>query len=145
MFVVVLYLIDYFLCLCLFTSLFKIKQKMSVQTVKNFPEFHVTFHNLSSYQTALVSPVYFLQNVRCTLTHSHRKSVNIIFLTFKRYVSYDFLNSHSFDNSAVTSCIASRHAGVISRYNASRLRRRHCVPGYPRCFEVRDKRYALLL
>jgi hypothetical protein len=46
-----------------------------IQTVspncENFPEFLLIVHQTSSYQIAVVSTFYALENVRYTLTHHH--------------------------------------------------------------------------
>ena len=38
---------------------------------EKYPEFHLTVHQIPSYQSRVVSFIFsFLENVRCTLTHT---------------------------------------------------------------------------
>ena len=47
----------------------KIKWKLSLETLKNFPEFHLPVRQIPSYQSGVVSFIFsFLEHVRCTRT-----------------------------------------------------------------------------
>jgi hypothetical protein len=102
-------------------------------------EFYLTVHQTSSCQTASVSVIFsFLQNVRCTLTHTVNQQIIIIIiiiiiLFLKYYGSYEFLQVHSLTTTQglPASCPSKPlriiHAGGFSRCNASRIRKRDCV------------------
>jgi hypothetical protein len=89
---------------------FKIKWKMSLETLKNSPNFK-SLHQISCYQTGAVSVAFpLLANLRYTVTHTADQW--IIFLLFKCCGSYEFLRVHSLTGTQLHPVLKNRHLCV---------------------------------